>query len=142
MAQRLDADSPLREPTISVILDDVPCYLAYLLDLPMAAFIAVPFRHGVSHTLSGKKLTKVLLVEEATKGCIPISGVLNFAPDSTSKTFARSAGVPSLRNIGSSAALHCIALHRTALHYIALLAQRCLKFATLERMTISCDMPL
>ena len=135
--QILEADSPLRDPTIPVPLDDSLCYVAYLLDSSMAVFIAAPFRQGAPHISPGKKPTKRFVIEGATQQYRPFSDVHNLAPENTSAAIVRSCrptslyGVPFKGDIGSSTTLHCIALHRIAshyiaLHYIALLAQRCL----------------
>ena len=119
--QILEADSPLRDPTISVPLDDILCYVAYLLDSSMAALIAAPYRQGAPHILSGKKPTKRSVIEGATQRCCPFSGVHNLASESTSKIIARSCRPASLcwvsflGGIGTFFASHCITLHCTTL---------------------------
>lgn len=115
--QRLEANSSLGDSTTSVPLDDGSCYVTYLLDWSMATFITAPFRQGAPHVSSGKKPTQGFVIEGATKRCLWFSGVHNLAPENVGKTIARSCsptslyGFPFLRDLGTRAALHCIALH-------------------------------
>lgn len=116
VSQSLEADSPFRDPTTPATLEDILCYVPYLLDFLVAASIAAPYRQGAPHILSGKKPTKKFFIEETTQRSRSFSGVFSLAPERTSKTIARSCrptslcGVSFQGGIGTFVALHCTAL--------------------------------